>query len=410
MGRVGLVERLRARREEIAQSLITRVWAVSDPREVGEPDYVRGLREAVAVALDYGLAAIAERARAEPVPGVLVEQARAAARNGVSLDTILRRYVAGHTLLCDYVLVEVERDPSLDDDDLRRALRGQSAQLDRLLTVVTEAYESEVANRQATSEGRRCEQVRRLLAGDLVDATGLDYELEDWHLGVVAGGSCAARAVADLAALLDRRSLVVLASADIAWGWLGGPEPAYFDQVRECSASLLERCDGIAVAVGRPAAGLDGLRSTHRQARAAFPIAFQTKSRLVSYSDVALVATAWEDEVLARSLSQLFLAPLATERDGGASLLKTLRAYLATGRNVVSAAARLGISRQTVASRLRAIEDKLGRPLETCGPEAETALRLWELGHPAALTVMSQYDQKGNPAWHIAGETSGRKG
>jgi hypothetical protein len=36
----------------------------------------------------------------------------------------------------------------------------------------------------------------------------------------------------------------------------------------------------------------------------------------------------------------------------------------------------LEVSRQTVASRLRAIEEKLGRPLSACSVEVEAVLRL----------------------------------
>jgi hypothetical protein len=367
---------------------------VSDPSGVGGPDYVVGLREAVSAALDYGLAAIREEARGEPVPLALLEQARAAARNGVSLDTVLRRYLAGYTLLCDQVLLEGERDPGLDGHELRRALRAQSGKLDHLLAVVTEAYMAEVTSRQATSEGRRAERVRRLLEGGLIDAAEIGYELEGWHLGVVAGGPSAARAVRELVALLDRRPLLVPAGGGTAWGWLRGREPVPVDDVRDRSVSLLERFPGVSVAVGEPAEGVDGLRLTHRQARAAFPIATHAKGRLVSYSEVAIVAAAWQDEVLARSLSRMFLAPLASERGGGAILLTTLRAYFDAARNAASAASRLSVSRQTVSTRLRAIEDHLGRPLDTCGPEAETALALWELGHPIALAVWSGRDQR----------------
>ena len=59
--------------------------------------------------------------------------------------------------------------------------------------------------------------------------------------------------------------------------------------------------------------------------------------------------------------------------------IKTLRAYLAADRNATSAAAALGVNRNTIAERLRAIEATLGRPLSACGPELEAALRLAEL-------------------------------
>ncbi|MBA3865218.1 MAG: helix-turn-helix domain-containing protein [Solirubrobacterales bacterium] len=55
---------------------------------------------------------------------------------------------------------------------------------------------------------------------------------------------------------------------------------------------------------------------------------------------------------------------------------KTLRAYFAANRNGASAAAALGVSRQTVKNRLRAAEELIGRGLTECAADLETALRL----------------------------------
>jgi DNA-binding PucR family transcriptional regulator len=96
----------------------------------------------------------------------------------------------------------------------------------------------------------------------------------------------------------------------------------------------------------------------------------------VRYRDVALLAAAHRDELLRSSLQHLFLVPLSADRDGGAALRVTLEAYFAAGRNAASAAMALGVSRQTVNSRLRAAEERLGCPLESCAAELKTALRL----------------------------------
>lgn len=48
------------------------------------------------------------------------------------------------------------------------------------------------------------------------------------------------------------------------------------------------------------------------------------------------------------SLGQLYLEPLARERDGGQMARETLRAYFGAERNGASAAPVLGVSRQTV--------------------------------------------------------------
>jgi DNA-binding PucR family transcriptional regulator len=85
-----------------------------------------------------------------------------------------------------------------------------------------------------------------------------------------------------------------------------------------------------------------------------------------------------------RSLRQLYLEPLAGERDGGEVLRETLRAYFEAERNVSSAAAALGVKRHTVTNRLRAAEEKLGRSLNVCAGELDVALHLEDLGSSIA--------------------------
>jgi DNA-binding PucR family transcriptional regulator len=75
-------------------------------------------------------------------------------------------------------------------------------------------------------------------------------------------------------------------------------------------------------------------------------------------------------------LRSLYLEPLERERGGGEAARDALRAYFAADRNVSSAAAMLGVSRQAVAKRLRSVEERLGRSLASCGTELEAALRL----------------------------------
>lgn len=82
---------------------------------------------------------------------------------------------------------------------------------------------------------------------------------------------------------------------------------------------------------------------------------------------------------MATSLRTLYLAPLERERDNGKVARETLRAYFAASRHISSTAAALGVNRHTVASRLQAIEETLGRSLDTCAASLEAALHLHEL-------------------------------
>ena len=373
--RTDLCFRLRVRQAEIQQAVITRVYAVSDPKETADPEYLGGLKAAVSAALDYGVAAL-ERSedRALPTPTALLSQARLAARNRVSLDTVLRRYLAGHTLLGDFIFEEAE-GAGVSATELKRLLRAQAALLDRLLATIAEEYERE-SGRPSSNEERRAEQIERLLAGEQIEPVGLAYDFKAWHLGVVALGAAATDAIGALAASVDCRLLEVRREGRALWAWFGSRR-------RLDPCALAGRADrdlpaGVSLAFGEPGKGVEGWRLTHRQAEAALPIVLSGGDVSVRYADVALLASMLNDDLLVTSLRELFLAPLARERDGGVVARDTLRAYFAAERNVSSAAAALGVSRQAVGRRLRAIEERIERPLNSCAAELEAALRLEE--------------------------------
>ena len=60
-------------------------------------------------------------------------------------------------------------------------------------------------------------------------------------------------------------------------------------------------------------------------------------------------------------------------------LRQTLRAWFAAGHNATAAAAALGVHEQTVAQRLRTVEERTGHPVAARRAELETALRLRDL-------------------------------
>jgi hypothetical protein len=370
-----LLERLEARKPELEQTVLTRVHGVGD--SIADPEYALGLKAAVNAAVSYGLSALeAGGSRAEPVPHELLSQARRAARSGVGLDTVLRRYVAGHALLDDFIVQEAGRGGSLQRSELQRVLQAEAVLFDRLIAALAAEYRREAHSRRQSAEQRRAERVKRLLAGELVDSAELRYQFDGWHLGTIAAGPGAPQAMRDLAGVLDRRLLLLHCPDDeTVWAWLGGrrrvdPEDLLESIVPETWPSHLS------LALGEPSEGLAGWRLTHRQAAAALPIALRSPQVAVRYADVALLASMLQDDLLATSMRQLYLAPLAEARDGGEVARQTLRAYFAAERNVASAAAALGISRQAVNSRLRTIENTLGRPLGDSATELEVALRI----------------------------------
>jgi AcrR family transcriptional regulator len=155
--RARVVARLRLRRLETDEAIFARVRdLVPGAAGLADPEYIAGLRAAVAAALEYVLAGIERGAEdqsppAPAIPAVALEQARRAARMRVSLDTVLRRYVAGLAILEGFVVEEAEQEedwiPRIGfppTRGLRDVLANMSALVDRLITAVSRAYGEEV--------------------------------------------------------------------------------------------------------------------------------------------------------------------------------------------------------------------------------------------------------------------------
>jgi DNA-binding PucR family transcriptional regulator len=366
--------RLQARRGEIEEAITTRIFAVSDPHQIPDPEYAQGLREAVRAAVDYGLAALdLGDDRSPPPPPELRAQARLAARHGIGLDTVLRRYFAGQAVIADFIVAEAERSGPTAAKQLKRLLRAQAAVFDRVVAVVTEEHCREAESEASLGSDRRTELVKRLIAGQPLDVSRLDYPIEGHHLGLVATGPDAAEAIRAIVGPLDRNLLLIREDTSV-WAWLGGRQE--IDSVELDEAMPSELPPDLSLAIGEPGNGLSGWRLSHRQAKAALPFAIRGTAPFVRYSEVALLTSVLCDDLLVTSLRAMYLKPLEEERDGGETLRETLRAYFATGRNTASTAAALRVSRQTIANRLRAVEDRLAQPLTACAAELEVALRL----------------------------------
>jgi PucR C-terminal helix-turn-helix domain/GGDEF-like domain len=377
--RADIAARLEARRPEIEETILARAHAVASPSGAEDAEYLEGLRAAVTAAVGYCLLGI-ERGeeRAGSLPAAMLAQARQAARNRVGLETVLRRYFAGYTVLGDF-LVQEARDGSLqvEPSTFFRAQKEFAVLFDRIVASVSAEYRQEAEHALRPREERTAMRVKRLLAGEPLDTSEFDYDFEAHHLGVIATGSRAQELLRELASRLDRRLLLIGGAQSTIWAWLGARRPLDVDDLTALQS--MDWPDGVSLAIGEPSQGLRGWRLTHRQAEAAQRVALRRPQPLTRYADVALLAAVLRDDDLIEFLTKTFLVPLTVERDGGEALRQTLHAFFAAGRHVSSAATTLGIARQTVTSRLRMIEERIDRSLDVCGVEIETALRLGDL-------------------------------
>jgi hypothetical protein len=368
-----LVQRLRSHRSEIEQEIFAAACTVSDLARAQDAEYVVGLRAAVAAAVDFVVEGVElGEDRAGPVPSAVVAQAQRAARTGVDLQTALLACAMGQRLLARHVIAEAHELPT---GALGQVLDIQGLRVERLMAEVSIEHNRELERARRSPDQRQEQLVQRLLAGELLDTAELGYDLDAWHLGVIATGVGAREVLRGIAAGADRQLLSVSHGEQTEWAWLGGQ--------RSLAVADLERVppakEGVSLVIGEPGRGIDGWRLTHRQAQAALLVALNRPRRLTRYAEEMLLAAALRDETLARSLTEIYLSPLAGQRDGGAVLRATLRAYFIAGRNATETGVSLGIVRQTVEQRLRTVDHVLGRALGTCLIELEVALRLDEL-------------------------------
>jgi hypothetical protein len=377
--RLELLDRLNSLRPELQIVTFDRISGIGGPAQVGEGDYLISLRGAVAAALDYGYV-ILERGPADrppSVPAQLLVQARLAARVGVSVGSVLRRYSAGHN---QFVALLIEQAEAIDYPlmELKEVLLALAAGVDRISEAVSAEHARESAKRRLSPAWRRFDLVRGLLAGELLSSAELRYDFDVWHLGLIATSVADTGAISKLSTKLDRSILQADSETDAVWAWLGGRRPFEEEELVNLEAQLAAAAS-TPIAMGEPAMGFQGWRVSHRQAAAMLPMAREGGQLILRYGRNPLLASALGDELLTRSLHDLYLAPLTRKRDGGAAARETLRAYFAAGGNVTSTAAALGVSRKTVNSRLAAVEEQLGRSLASVSAELQTALRLKEM-------------------------------
>lgn len=224
-------------------------------------------------------------------------------------------------------------------------------------------------------ETERLDAVRRVLAGDEPDDI-LGYTLDARHLACVARGRRAMESLRLLGWELSTELLAVEVDLETAWGWAAftnGPARG----VRRGLRSYTPLAG--AVAIGSLEPGPGGFRESHLQALAAARVARISGAAVTFYDDVALEALALDDVAAARRFIHHELGPLAGADVRARELRATLRAYFAAGQHATSAAAMLGVHERTVGNRLRAVEERLGRPASAAPAELELALRLHEL-------------------------------
>lgn len=272
------------------------------------------------------------------------------------------------------VVDEVVADPSVRQELLQYGSEFFSAYQRHVTGFVIDAFQMSTESARGVGEQRRFQAIRRLLDGDPVAAAQLDFDIEQYHLGVVAWGEGAGEAVQALARLLGRISLSVGALNGTRWAWVSGSRP--LDAASERRLAAFEAPAGSGVAIGLDGFGDAGFRTTNGQALRARWVAQRLDLKVALYVDVAIEAMASSNRPEARSFIAHELRGIDDGSTASTRIRETIVAYFGAEQNAASAAAALGIHQQTVANRLRAAEERLGHPVVSRRVELETALRL----------------------------------
>jgi DNA-binding PucR family transcriptional regulator len=403
--------------DAVAQQHLASVLAGLSPLELGEemadlliesiPEFGRStdtdFREGAVLSCQSNVTALWELLnRGAPTdqispPHGAIAWAHELVHRGMELAALLRAYRLGHGLVerrFEEVASDLEIPPDVRWRVSAHATRYFFVYVDSVCTKLVQDYEQERARWIRGAAAARAEVVTAIIEGAAVDAgaatTTLRYDVNRRHLGFIvwadadaasgggAGGSASLEAAASaLAAELGGGTpLTVQIGERIVWAWThwpAGEETA----VRRAAALR----DGQRAALGTPAIGLDGMRRSHEEARAARRVAELLGLRAGSvahYRTAALTALLTADPAEAVRFAEAQLGDLAQQDDGMARLRATVRVYLEEHLSPARTARRLGIHQNTVVYRIKRAEEVLGRTLAESGLELAVALRLSE--------------------------------
>ena len=272
-------------------------------------------------------------------------------------------------------------EASVSDEQTKRELLRYGSQYffqyaDLVGRYMAEGYQRGVERAAANGEHHRFHAMKTLLEADPLASSHFDVDANHYHLGLVAWGEGADEEVRKLSARLGRSILLRLRLPDNWWGWISGSRPLApreWDELRRFAPR-----EGIGVAFGLEGFGERGLSLDPSPGPARPGGRLAGRPSVIHYDDVAVEALAGDRS---RRRRPRLRRPRAARHRGrfdrlaGASARRS-RPTSPPSYNAASAAATLGVHQQTVANRLRAIEERLGHPPTSRRVELAVALRL----------------------------------
>jgi DNA-binding PucR family transcriptional regulator len=238
--------------------------------------------------------------------------------------------------------------------------------------------------------------VRTILDASVVDVRNasatLRYELDRRHVAYIVWTTGATldapngnvlfgemeRVAANVAALMGSTDHLTVPLGGYLACWAGFRKAPRAEALAGNLALATSRW--ISVALGEAGAGIAGFRRSHEEAVLARRV-HQLRSRgrqptCVRFSDVALEVMLTHSREEARRFVAQQLGDLSAEDKSVARVRDTLRVFLEENGSFQSAAARLGVHKNTVAYRIRRAEELIGHGVRERQLELEIALRL----------------------------------
>ncbi|MFG1784131.1 PucR family transcriptional regulator [Rhodococcus oryzae] len=333
-------------------------------------------------------------ARATPtVSGECHALARTIARRGLELRVLSQFDHACHRAVLGFA-TEFVAQQDLPSDFAVALMTMMWEQTSELMnTMLEELNTTYTRERESLLRGafsQRIGTVREILDGATVDvaqaSARMAYPLHRSHTALIVWAEDAAPGfdpVADLEPIVLRLARAVSATdllcvpsgARGLWAWMVDGDRLGTDPQH---AALVPA--GVRIAVGGEGAGVDGFRSSHREARAARSIAENGRQRrtLTRYRDVEVVSLVSQDPAARSSLVERELRGMLGDDSASERLRDTVRAVLACWGNHEAAARRLGVHKNTVRYRIQRVEEVLGRDLATNRLPLELALECFD--------------------------------
>jgi hypothetical protein len=326
------------------------------------------------------------------VPAAATDYARRLAQRGVPISALLRAYRVSHSLFQERMIRGISSlatDPAVVGAASIAMSTTMFVLVDRASERVEVAYEQERDTWMRNQVAVRWARVTSLLGSNSVDVddaeTTLGYAMRQAHLGAVVWSESGSdvpdplsrleRVVRRLAEYLGCRKAPLFVASDesTVWAWLPQPRvPIVMD------FAGLRVGEGVSVALGQVASGVDGFRLTHRQALQAHAVALAARAKdratVTTSAQVGPIAMMCADIGALRVWVQGVLGDLAIDDQDNRRLRETLWDFLSAQGSYTAVAERSALHRNTVRYRVRKAEELLGHGLESGRLDIEVAL------------------------------------